>query len=116
MSAGVGVKFEIKWRDSLAVQWFRLHNPGQGVWVRSLVRELRSHMRLGMAKKERRVVEERLSEEGPRAETQGQGPWAEGPRDKFPEAGRAGPPGLHCEWGPGHFGAQVCRRSPWLSC
>ena len=29
---------------SLVVQWLRLHLPMQGVWVRSLVRELRSHM------------------------------------------------------------------------
>jgi len=29
---------------SLAVQWLRLHLPMQGVWVQSLVRELRSHM------------------------------------------------------------------------
>ena len=28
---------------SLAVQWLRLRLPVQGVWVRSLVRELRSH-------------------------------------------------------------------------
>ena len=29
---------------SLAVQWLRLHLPMQGLWVRSLVGELRSHM------------------------------------------------------------------------
>ena len=29
---------------SLVVQWFRVLLPGQGVWVRSLVGELRSHM------------------------------------------------------------------------
>ena len=32
---------------SLVVQWLRLHLPVQGVWVRSLVRELRSHMPCG---------------------------------------------------------------------
>ena len=31
-------------RTSLAVQWLRLCLPMQGVWVRSLVMELRSHM------------------------------------------------------------------------
>ena len=31
---------------SLAVQWLRLCLPMQGVWVRSLVGELRSHMPL----------------------------------------------------------------------
>jgi len=38
-------------------------------------------MRLGMAKKERRVVKESLSEEGPRAEAAGGGAlgrWSEG--------------------------------------
>ena len=28
---------------SLEVQWLKLHLPMQGVWVRSLVRELRSY-------------------------------------------------------------------------
>ena len=37
---------------SLAVQWLRLHAlPIQGVCIRSLVGELRSHMPLGVAKK-----------------------------------------------------------------
>ena len=31
----------------LAVQWLRLNLLMQGLWVRSLVRELRSHMLLG---------------------------------------------------------------------
>ena len=34
-------------RTSLAVQWLRLHLPMQGVRVRSLVGELRSHMSRG---------------------------------------------------------------------
>ena len=34
----------ISFRDSLAVQWLRLHFPLQGVWVQSLVREIRSQM------------------------------------------------------------------------
>ena len=34
----------------LAVQWLRLHLPMQGVWVQSLVRELRSHMPRGQKK------------------------------------------------------------------
>ena len=29
------------------VQWLRLHLPMRGVWVRSLVRELRSHIPCG---------------------------------------------------------------------
>ena len=40
-------KKEIKdcpWRTSLMVQWLKLCLPMQGVWVPSLVRELRSHM------------------------------------------------------------------------
>ena len=37
---------------SLVVQWVRLYAPNAGgPWVRSLVRELRSHMLCGMAKK-----------------------------------------------------------------
>ena len=36
---------------SLAVQWLRLRLPMQGVWVRSLVRELRSHMPCGQKTK-----------------------------------------------------------------
>ena len=35
---------------SLAVQWLRLHLPVQGVRVRSLVGELRSHMLRGQKK------------------------------------------------------------------
>ena len=30
--------------NPLAVQWLRLSLPMQGVWIRSLVRELRSHV------------------------------------------------------------------------
>ena len=33
-----------------SVQWLRLHLPVQGVQVRSLVRELRSHLLHGVAK------------------------------------------------------------------
>ena len=36
---------------SLVVQWLRLHLPMQGVWVQSLVGELRSHMLLGQKTK-----------------------------------------------------------------
>ena len=36
---------------SLAVQWLRLHLPMQRVWVRSLIRELRSHMLRGQKTK-----------------------------------------------------------------
>ena len=36
---------------SLAVQWLRLHLPMQGVWVQSLVTELRSHMPPGQKPK-----------------------------------------------------------------
>ena len=36
---------------SLVVQWLRLHIPMQEVGVRSLVRQLRSHMRQGQKKK-----------------------------------------------------------------
>ena len=32
---------------SLAVQWLRIHLAVQGMWVQSLVRELRSHMPWG---------------------------------------------------------------------
>ena len=32
---------------SLVVQWITLHAPNAGPWVRSLVRELRSHMLQG---------------------------------------------------------------------
>ena len=32
-------------------QWLPLHLPMQGVWVRSLVRELRSHVRRGQKTK-----------------------------------------------------------------
>ena len=35
----------------LAVQWLRLHLPKQGVWVRSLVKELRSHRHCGQKTK-----------------------------------------------------------------
>ena len=38
-------------RQSKQVQWLRLCLPVQGAWVLSLVRELRSHMACGMAKK-----------------------------------------------------------------
>ena len=37
---------------SLVVQWLRLHLPMQGVWVQSLVAELRSHMPPGQKKTE----------------------------------------------------------------
>ena len=33
------------------IQWLRLHLPMQGVWVQSLVGELRSHMSLGQKTK-----------------------------------------------------------------
>ena len=36
---------------SLMVQWLRLHHPMQGVWVWSLVQELRSHMPRGQKNK-----------------------------------------------------------------
>ena len=36
---------------------------------------------------------------GPEQRLQGEGLWAEGPRDRFSEAGRAGPPDVHCECG-----------------
>ena len=32
---------------SLAVQWLRIPLPMQGMWVRSLIWELRSHMQVG---------------------------------------------------------------------
>ena len=32
------------WEDFVVVQWFRLHFPLQGMWIQSLIRELRSHM------------------------------------------------------------------------
>ena len=38
-------------RTSQAVQWLLLHLPMQGVWVRSLVGELRSHMPCGQKTK-----------------------------------------------------------------
>ena len=38
---------------SLMVQWLRFYLPMQLVQVRSLVRELRSHMSHGVAKRER---------------------------------------------------------------
>ena len=34
----------IAWRTSLAVQWLRVHLAVQGMWVWSLVAELRSYM------------------------------------------------------------------------
>ena len=34
----------IKLGTSLAVQWLKLHPPMQGVWVQSLVEEVRSHV------------------------------------------------------------------------
>ena len=36
---------------SLVVQWLRLRLPKQGVWVQSLIRELRSHTLLGQETK-----------------------------------------------------------------
>ena len=42
---------------SLAVQWLRLRLPIQGVWVRSLVRELRSHMRHSQKTKKKHKTE-----------------------------------------------------------
>ena len=36
---------------SLAVQWLELHLPMQGVWIQSLVRELRSHIPRGQKTK-----------------------------------------------------------------
>ena len=38
------IKYIVEKRTSLAVQWLRLHLPMQGVRVRPLVGELRSHM------------------------------------------------------------------------
>ena len=35
------------WRTSLVVQWLTTGLPMQGVWVRSLVEEIRSHMLRG---------------------------------------------------------------------
>ena len=35
--------------SSLVVQWLRIHCPKQGMWVQSLVWELRSHMPQGIA-------------------------------------------------------------------
>ena len=35
---------------SLAIQWLRFSFPAPGMWVQSLVRELRSHMPRGVAK------------------------------------------------------------------
>ena len=40
----LSIKTAPPWRTSLVVQWLRLRLPMQGVWVRSLIRELRSHM------------------------------------------------------------------------
>ena len=39
---------------SLVVQWFRIRLPMQGTWVRSLVRELRSHMPQGCQKRKKK--------------------------------------------------------------
>ena len=42
---GVGIRSEsLTSGTSLVVQWLRLHLPVQGVWIRSMVRELSSHM------------------------------------------------------------------------
>ena len=41
--------------NSLVVQWLRLHTSVQGAWVQPLVRELRSHMLHGMAKKKKKM-------------------------------------------------------------
>ena len=38
-------------RPSLVAQWLRLCLPMKGVWVQSPVRELRSHVPQGIAKK-----------------------------------------------------------------
>ena len=35
----------ISWGTSLVVQWLRIHLAMQGIWVSSLVGELRSHMK-----------------------------------------------------------------------
>ena len=43
--------FSIKYWTSLVVQWLRLYLPIQRVCVQSLVKELRSHMLRGAAKK-----------------------------------------------------------------
>ena len=61
----------------------------QGVWVRSLVGELRSHLRLGMAKKEKRVVKESLTEEGPRAEAAGGGALGRGSEGQILRGGQS---------------------------
>ena len=38
------------------VQWLRLHLPMQGVWVQSLVRELRHHMPHGQKQNRSNIV------------------------------------------------------------
>ena len=39
----------------MVVQWLRFHGPhAGGTWVQSLVRELRSHMPCGTAKKKKK--------------------------------------------------------------
>ena len=43
--------FKNEGRDSLAVQWLRLHLPLQGAGVRPLVRELKTHMPFGQKTK-----------------------------------------------------------------
>ena len=42
--------------SSLAVQWLRLHLPKQGVQVRFLVCDLRSHMPPGQKKQNKETV------------------------------------------------------------
>ena len=44
---GAGTSKNQDWRTSLAVQWLTTGPPMQGVWVQSLVEEIRSHMLWG---------------------------------------------------------------------
>ena len=46
-----GFLLKINLGTSLVVQWLRLRLPKHGVWVQSLVKELRSHMPRGQKTK-----------------------------------------------------------------
>ena len=47
----MSMKTALSWRISLVVQWLRLRLSMQGVWVRSLVWELRFHLPQGQKTK-----------------------------------------------------------------
>jgi len=42
-------------RDLLEVRWLRPHLAVQGAWVPALIRKLKSHMPLGVAKKTKQL-------------------------------------------------------------